>query len=131
MKKLLLTGIAALFLWQPGAAHASNLIEMPKPLHGDWCWMEGGDGSDWKQQPLFRKPPGKGCKGGNITVDKSGWDSEGYFCRSDKIEQIGTNTWQINVICDPGDKDTDEDDHAIAMFELIDNNLTITWLSES
>ena len=112
-------------------AHAADLIEIPKALHGDWCWVEGGDGSNWQQQTFVRATPEKPCVGAHngILIDKDGWGDEGS-CHPNKVEQIGTNAWQINVTCDPGDRDTDEDDHGIATLEIVDNKLIMTWLSE-
>jgi len=89
MKKLLLTGIAALFVTSCQAplrtAHADAAVEMPKALHGEWCWIEGGDGSNWKQQTFVRETPEKPCVGGDngITIDKNGWGGErsGYPVR--------------------------------------------------
>jgi len=130
MKRVLLAGVAVLFL-ATGTAHATDPIEMPKALHGEWCWIEGGNGSDWKQQTLVRETLKQPCVGGDngITIDKDGWGGEGS-CRPDKVEQIGTNIWQINATCDSGDKDTDEDDHGIATLEIVGNRLIITSLSE-
>ena len=54
MKKLLLTGVAALFL-ATGAANAT--VQLPDTITGNWCWIEGGDEQNWNQQIFARVPP--------------------------------------------------------------------------
>ena len=76
MKKLLLTGIAALFL-ATGTAHAT--VPLPEAMLGNWCWIEGGE-QNWNQQIFARVPP-EGCHGGDslIRIDKKGIEGEGSF----------------------------------------------------
>ena len=54
MKKLFLTGIAALLL-ATGAAHATE--RLPEAMLGNWCWIEGCDEQNWNQQIFARVPP--------------------------------------------------------------------------
>ena len=56
MKKLFLTGIAALFL-ATGTAHAG---EIPKQYRGEWCLTKWGT--------IYRR-----CTQGDLIIDRLGW----------------------------------------------------------
>jgi hypothetical protein len=118
MKKLLLTGVAALFL-ATGAAHAS--VQLPDTITGTWCWIEGGDEQNWNQQIFARVPPEE-CHGGDslIRIDQNGIEGEGS-CTFGKIEQSGPNAFLIYTYCD-------DDTNGSTRFEIIDGKLVITAL---
>jgi len=75
--KVLLAGVAALLLAR-GTAHATE--RLLEAMLGNWCWVEGGDEQNWKQQIFARVPP-EGCHGGDslIRIDKKGIEGEGSF----------------------------------------------------
>jgi hypothetical protein len=121
MKKLLLTGIAALFL-ATGTAHATE--HLPEAMLGNWCWFEGGDEQNWNQQIFARVPP-DGCHGGDslIRIDQLGIEGSEGSCTFGKIEQqTGPNAFLIYTYC--GD-----DTNGSTRFEIIDGKLVITALS--
>ena len=120
MKKLLLTGVAALFL-ATGAANAT--VQLPDTITGNWCWIEGGDEQNWNQQIFARVLP-EGCHGGDslIRIDQNGIEGEGS-CTFGKIEQTGPNAFLIYTYCD-------DDTNGSTRFEIIDGKLVITALSE-
>jgi hypothetical protein len=123
MKKLFLTGIAALFL-ATGTAHATT-VTMPDKLHGEWCHIAGGDEQNLHQQTFVRTASMDECQGGDggITVDADGWGGEGS-CSPEKVEQITENVFAIYAACD-------ENENGHVTFELRGNTLIMTWLSES
>jgi hypothetical protein len=117
---VLLAGIAVLLLGI-GAAHAD--ADMPDTLRGDWCWIAGGDKSNWNQQTFIRSTP-EDCHvaDGLISIDQNGWTGEGS-CLLEKIEQIADKVYLIQASCDG-------DDHGQGMLELVGDKLIITSLPE-
>ena len=116
--KVLLAGVAALLL-ASGTAYATE--RLPEAMLGNWCWVEGGDEQNWKQQIFARVPP-EGCHGGDglIRIDQKGIEGEGS-CTFGKIEQTGPNAFVIYTYCD-------DDTNGSTRFEIIDGKLVITAL---
>ena len=119
MKKVLLSGIAVLFLASTGTAYAD--ARLPEAMLGNWCWIEGGDEQNWSQQIFARVPP-EGCHGGDslIRIDQNGIEGEGN-CTFGKIEQTGPNAFLIYTYCD-------DDTNGSTSYEIIDGKLVITAL---
>jgi hypothetical protein len=103
---------------------------MPEALYGEWCWKPGGDELNWQRQVFIRSAPKKPCHiHDGIIIEIVGWSNdEGTVCRANKSEQKGPKFWQMDVTC--GQSIDEVDDHGIATFEIVDNELILTWLPE-
>src|SRR5215831_9239605 len=74
MKKLLLTGIAALFL-ATGTAQAAEVAKLPDAMLGAWCGQWGWQFPDEDAEHWWRTEDVEDCGNrGGIHVRKDGWD---------------------------------------------------------
>jgi hypothetical protein len=89
MKKVLLTGIAALLL-ATGTAHADTL---PKEMLGSWCFILGSNADNPYQLFFSRKPAGKDCTGfvNVLTLYQDHSEESVGTCLFDKVQQTAPN----------------------------------------
>ena len=130
VKKLLLTGIAALFL-ATGAAHAAEVKGLPDELTlPSWrtCeeFPENNDDNDPRE--IFAPNNGRECKdaGFALYLFETGSSGPGRGnCDFEKIEKVG-NAYRVYAKCDKGVSSWIEN----LELEIIDGYLVVTHLSE-
>jgi hypothetical protein len=130
MRKLLLSGIATLFL-AAGTAHAIEVKGLPDELtFGTWrtCeeFPENNDDNDPRE--IFAPDNGRGCKQAGFALYLWDTGSSGPGrgnCDFEKIERIG-NVYQVYAKCNKGQSDWTE----TLELEIIDGYLVVTHLSE-
>jgi len=105
MKKLLLTGIAALFL-ATGQAHAND--QLPEQILGRWC-----EASTKGPNKIFYRPEFQGREGcvdfdDGVTFDENGFSNDSAASDSpesceewvfDKVERLQDNDYIISAHC--------------------------------
>jgi len=113
MKKLLLTGIAALFL-ATGTAHAvHDTTHLPEHWQGRWCYDSY---ISTKSQEVFFRPTHKNINGegvcgdfdDGIYIDEAGYINEGSMtgeqpaCDFEKKVRGEGDTYVMHVVCSSG-----------------------------
>ena len=130
MKKLLLSGIAALFL-AAGTAHADD--RLPEHMLGTWCH----DYDSTKSQHVYFRPnhydPDRCCCSDmtdGITIYQHGFDDDSPAvlpgCLFDKIEKKNKDTYLIQTGCQ---KQGDGPYYpSAAEFQIINGRLFVKWV---
>ena len=125
MKKLFLTGIAALFL-ATGAAHATD--QLPEHILGRWC----NSYASTKSQEVYFRPNHRDREScccsdmtDGITISQDGYDDDSPVddapsCLFDNIKRKDRDTYLIHAHCKEGDKPSFE---GAEEFQLINGLL--------
>jgi hypothetical protein len=135
MKKLLLTGIAALFLIT-GAAQAND--QLPEHMLGRWCAdyniSTKGEKVYYRLDRVERDRNHCSDLDNGIVLDQEGYmedteaDDNGE-CLFDKIERRDRDTYLIQTRC--RDAEVNPYYSSIAQFQIIEGLLFIKWGAES
>jgi hypothetical protein len=94
MKKILITGIAALFL-ATGTAHA---VEIPKQYRGDWCQT--------KWQTVYKRGL-KDCSGAELEIRRTYWNTVESTCNVLSVRKSKYGGHRLLATCeaDEGSRD--------------------------
>jgi hypothetical protein len=121
MKKLLLAGVAALFL-ATGTAHATD--KLPDTITGDWCFSEDPD----PNQRIYVRVPPNGCSGTDDLVNFGQDGAEGEVnCIFEEIKRTENNAFVVFSKCD---FHSDIGTAGHMTLEIINGKLVATMLPE-
>jgi hypothetical protein len=132
MTKLLLTGIAALFL-ATGTAHAIEVKGLPEEFTwGTWrtCEEFPENNDDDSPREIFAPDNGRGCEraGFALYLSATGYSGPGRGgCNFEKIDKIG-NAYQVYANCNIGNPYSARTENL--ELEIINGYLVVTYLSE-
>jgi hypothetical protein len=133
MKKLLLTGIAALSVLTASAAQATvkrNTTVLPDKFLGNWCVVSDDD----PQQTILERTPEECDSGlGSMNIRQNSSTDFIDACEFNTIEQSGPEAYQIHATCENvvgyGDREGSIS-HVFWEIKIIGEQLIITELSE-
>jgi hypothetical protein len=130
MKKTLLAGVVALLL--STVAVRAQPVALPEAMLGYWCFIEGSDADNPYQQSFSRLKAGKSCLPyDTVIIDKDDIYEEVGTCKFIRIKQSAPDAYLVylaHCINSGGEPNPAEGQR---IFELIGEELMVTWMPES
>jgi hypothetical protein len=105
MKKLLLAGVAVLFL-ATGAAHA---VEIPKQYRGAWC--------ETKWRTIYKR-----CPSADFEIKQTYWTTVESTCTVSAIRKSKYGGHRLSAVCEADEGSRDMPNHAEVRWWLGTNN---------
>jgi hypothetical protein len=125
MKKTLAAGVAALLI-TASAVHADT--QLPDAMLGYWCYVDRGTPF---QQSFRHFKAGESCSPPDtLVVNSDSVEEEVGTCKFKSIEQSAPSAYLVHLDrCIPSNSEPNGSE-ALRIFELVGEELMITWMPE-